>query len=149
MSIKNYLHKEILLDAGGPLLFIFGFHLLIGNFFIGLAEYYFVKKIFKINLNKFGLVLIVLGNYLSLVVGIFISLQINFRSGQNTFQNMIVPLTLTLIVSIVVEWIFFYYAIKKVALKTSIIRTIYVTASAQVFSYILMICYYYVTKVNY
>jgi hypothetical protein len=138
----------VLFDAGGPLLFIFGFHLIIGNFFIGLAEYYFVKKVFKIALNRFGLLLIVAGNYLSLIAGLYASLLFNFKDGRNTFQAMLGPLTITLVVSIILEWAFFYFAIKKVAPETKVLKTIYVTASAQVFSYSLMLAYYFIIRVN-
>jgi hypothetical protein len=103
MFSNKHIQKGILLDAGGPLLFLFGFHLLIGNFFIGLAEYYFVKKAFKIGLNRFGLLLIVAGNYLSLIAGLLLSIPFNFRDGKNTFQDMLGPLTVTLVVSIIIE----------------------------------------------
>ena len=147
--MDNRKSRIVLFDEGGPILFIFGFHLLIGNFFIGLAEYYFVKKVYKIGLNGFGLFLIIVANYVSLIIGFMLSGLLGTPDGHNTFQTMVGPITITLILSIGIEWIFFFYAIKKVEPETSKKRTFTITATAQLFSYLLMLAYYFVTKVNY
>ena len=143
----KYIPQNVLLDAGGPLLFTFGFHLLFGNILIGWAEYSFVKKVFKIPLNNAGLLVIIAANYVSLVAGMLLSVPLNFPAGNDTFQNLFPALTVTLIVSIILEWPFYFFAIKKVSPETSLRKTIGITTVAQVFSYLIMLVYYFITKV--
>ena len=98
----NHKSGMVLLDAGTPLLWAIEFHLYMGNFFIGLAEYYLVKVVYKINLNGKGLVLLIVGNYVSMVVGLVLANIFKFHDGNNSFQTMLGPLTVTLFLSIII-----------------------------------------------
>ena len=148
MNKNKYISQVVLLDAGGPLLFILGFHLFIGNFFIGLAEVIVVVKVFGIELKGLGAFLIILGNYVSMFVGYILVAQLHFIDKPDTFRTMIGPLSIMFVLSIFIEWVFFYYAIKRVVPNITIKKTTIITSVSQVVSYLLMVGYYFATNTN-
>jgi hypothetical protein len=139
-----------LLDAGTPLVWAIGLHLFIGNLIVGLIETVFVRKMFRVPLKWFGYILIIVANYCSMFVGLLIigqnSQKVWIEDKDVTPLGILIALTVTLLVSIVVEFPFYYASIKPVLRDTSGKRAFAITVSAQVISYIGLVVYYLLVK---
>lgn len=114
------------------------FHVLIGNFIIGLIEAFFIRKVFKISVN-YGM--IVLGNYVSSLLG-YVALVVGFSDINFMPSDLPKTLILLFIASVLIEWPFFVWAVKERTLgfsKTSFKYTFY----AQLLSYALLVPFYF------
>jgi hypothetical protein len=60
--------KAVLANAGSPMMWVGMFHLVVGNALIGILESLLVKKVQKLNIQPWK---IVLGNYISMFFGLF------------------------------------------------------------------------------
>lgn len=104
-------------DAGTALMW-FGFgHLIIGNFIIGAIEGIIIAKIYKIEIERSGRIM-VLANYVSMVVGLFGVTLIegyfdNHISINNAFIVLIFLVMLSYILTILIEWPFCLWVLKE------------------------------------
>jgi len=151
INIVFLLPLVALANAGSPLLWGSFFHLFIGNMIIGFIEAYFIKKIFETNIN---ILLVILGNYISMFIGLYILVPIfTKRLGYDFFGNntsikdyshegFVVGMFIAFIVSVISEFPFFYFSQKKET-RRGITKTLKYTFSAQVISYIIITTYYF------
>lgn len=139
----------ILLNAGSPFLWASGLHLFVGNLFIGTIEYYFVSKKYYTDI---GMILIILGNYVSMFFGMFfIAPYIAQRFmgttdyfGMNEKYNLEgigLGMAFAFIASFLIEFPFFYFAVRRKH-KITLVRGLVVTTVAQLVTYGLILGYY-------
>ena len=147
MDILSFINL-IFLNAGSAVMFFSVFHLYIGNTLIGLFELWIVRKIFKIRLRWW---LVILANYISMLFGFlfFASYFTEFVIGKSFFPGFDRPFTIfgflfgmffAFLASVIIEFPFFHFAFKE---NRNYIQTLKITIITNIYSYITMIAIYF------
>ena len=139
----------ILLDAGSPMMWFGLFHLLIGNFLIGVFETIVAKRHYKLQVRYRW---IILANYLSMFFGMYfiapwasgLAGNTDFWGGQTAYgeyklYGFFIGLSVSFVVTLIIETPF--YAIVK-GKRPSFLTILKVSFFANVASYIGMIIVY-------
>ncbi len=106
-------------DAGTPLMWLEISHLLVGNVLIGVLEGFVIARIFKVKAIR-SILIMALANYFSMVAGFGgIALIVYFLKSFITLYSIFMFLTVFLIISfllsVVLEWPFCCWILKKQA----------------------------------
>ena len=139
--------SALLLDAGSPLLWFNVFHLFIGNALIGLLEVWVVNRIWHIKLRWW---LIIIANYVSMIAGMemiapYFTRHVLKKQFMPAFDApspvsvFLAGMLISYLVTIVVEYPFFYFATKG---GRSYRESTKMTIVANAVSYLLMLAIY-------
>ncbi len=116
-----FLPISVYANAGTPLIWASAVHLYLGNIFVGFLESYLAKKSGVKYRMLFVVIIIIVANFASMLVGVFLASSIGELLGYNFYspakneyiwQNILLYVSLT-ITSFFVEFPFFLLVLKK------------------------------------
>ncbi len=131
-------------DAGTPLMWLEIAHLLVGNAMIGVLEGFVIARIFKVKALR-SILIMVLANYASMIAGCAgVAAIVYFLKSFITLYSigilLIFFLIISFLLSIVLEWPFCYWILKRqVDVKKKAWRA---SVIAQFFSYVIIVPLY-------
>jgi len=135
-------------NAGTAFMWAVGFHLLIGNLFIGVLEGYLLSRIFKARL-KYSISIMIAANYFSMIAGIFLidwlkNFTILHIPQAILFYHipalLIAIYVLFLIVTVFLEWPFCFWTMGKMDRRKT--KSLIASLVIQAISYCLLVPFY-------
>jgi hypothetical protein len=152
LNVTLGMRLPLLADAGTPLMWATLFHLVIGNFFIGILEALIVRAFFKVK-GRSLFVRLIVANYASSIAGMVL---ISVGSDQLTrwvggplpvyhvYRILIALALLSFLVTILVEWPFYWLAFAPQAARWK--RSLDATLVANAASYFLLVAWYWLAS---
>ena len=135
---------SILANAGTPLIWLSGMHLLFGNFLIGVFEGLLLARIFRLP-SKGAVICMIAANYTSFIMGLFLidllqpRIQAFFGNVPPIFivRRMLMVLAIALFTAtIVIEWPFCWWLLRKG--RRPLVRSLVASLVAQTASYAIL-----------
>lgn len=135
-------------DAGPPIFWMAGFHLVFGNLVIGLIEGVLLALLFRVRARR-AIPIMVLANYASMIAGMLAVIYVLAPMGGRWMgpaplyaapRVLLLLLALSFVLTVILEWPFCFWMLsgRKQRLRKSLIASL----AAQIASYALLVPFY-------